>query len=403
MLKAYKYRLYPNKAQTEFLNKSFGCARWVYNWGLAKKIKHYEETGMALSYVDLSRELTQLKKTEEFQWLNEPSQRSLQQSLRNLDRAFSNFFRTKRGFPKFKARHRSASAFSVIKEVSVDLSDGTVTLPKIGRIPFSLSRVFTGSIGTVTVSRKPSGKYYVSILVNDGKGAPKKKVIRKKTTVGIDLGIKHFAVLSTGEKIENPKYLDRSLKILRRRSRILSRRVKGSKRRDKAKKQVALIHERITNQRTDFLHKLSTRIIRENQTVALETLNVEGMLQNRHLSKAISQLGWSEFVRQLEYKSEWYGKNIIRVGTFEPTSKTCSSCGLGAELTLADRNWTCLCGITHDRDINAALNIKAFALKNTVSRTGIYAHGVTTGRRRSEKPQKGAAMSHRRKPSASLN
>jgi len=366
MLKAYKYRLYPNSEQCTALSKNFGCARWVYNWALSRKIEAYQKENRSLSCFDLSKELPKLKAAEETKWLAEADSQALVMSLRNLDNAFTRFFREKKGFPKFKSKKCKRQSFQIPQRVKVDFEGRKIILPKIGAVRAKLYRKFDGKIKTVTISKTPSGKYFASVLVEtDEKPLPKPE-IKYETTIGVDLGLTHFAILSNGEKIENPKHLQKSLNRLKFLQRRLSRKKAGSKRRDKARICVAKLHEKITNQRNDFLHKLSIRLIRENQTIALETLNVQGMMQNHRLAQSIGSASWSRFVEFLRYKAEWYGRNIVFIGRFEPSSKICSVCGYhNSELTLADRTWTCpSCQTEHDRDVNAATNIRKLALQS---------------------------------------
>jgi putative transposase len=366
MLRAYKYRLYPNSEQCVSLSKNFGCVRWVYNWALSRKIEAYQKENRSLSIFALSKELPKLKAAEETKWLAEADSQALVMSLRNLDNAFTRFFREKKGFPNFKSKKSNRQSFQIPQRVKVDFEKRKIILPKIGAVRAKLYRKFDGKIKTVTISKTPSGKYFASVLVEtDEKPLPKPE-IRYETTIGVDLGLTHFAILSSGEKIENPKHLQKSLKRLKFLQRRLSRKKAGSKRRDKARICVAKLHERITNQRNDFLHKLSIRLIRENQTIALETLNVQGMMQNHRLAQSIGSASWSRFVEFLRYKAEWYGRNIVFVGRFEPSSKLCSVCGFhNSELTLADRTWICpSCQTEHDRDVNAATNIRKFALQS---------------------------------------
>ena len=239
-------------------------------------------------------------------------------------------------------------------------------LPKIGEVKAVLHRRFEGTLKTATVLRSATSKYYISILVDDGKELPSKQEFSKSTTIGIDVGIKDFAVFSTGEKIENSKYLKNSLKRMKALQRRVSKKVKGSKNRNKARKHLSKIHEAISNQRNNFQHQLSFRLISENQAISLETLNIKGMVKNHCLAQAISDAGWSSFVTKLEYKAEWYGKTILKIGRFEPSSKLCNVCGYhNSNLTLKDREWECPdCKTTHDRDINAAINIKKFSLQD---------------------------------------
>jgi putative transposase len=366
MFKAYKYRLNPNIEQRIALSKNMGCARWVYNWALSRKIEAYQKENRSLSCFDLMKELPKLKAAEETKWLAEANAQSLQNSLRNLDNAFTRFFREKKGFPKFKSKKCRRQSFQIPQRVQIDFETRKIILPKIGAVRAKLHRKFDGIIKTVTISKTPSGKYFASVLVEtDEKPLPKPE-IKYETTIGIDLGLTHFAILSNGEKIENPKHLQKSLNRLKFLQRRLSRKKVGSKRRDKARICVAKLYEKITNQRNDFLHKLSIRFIRENQTIALETLNIAGMMQNHRLAQSIASASWYRFVEFLRYKAEWYGRNIVFIGRFEPSSKLCSVCGFhNGELTLADRTWTCpSCQTEHDRDVNAATNIRKFALQS---------------------------------------
>jgi putative transposase len=366
MLRAYKYRIYPNNIQKEQIEKQFGACRFVYNWALETKIKAYQMDKTSLSCFTITNQLSILKKSEGFEWLKDGNAQSLQMAIRNLDNAFTKFFREKTGFPKFKSKKNPVQSFQLPQHYAVDFEDGNVKLPKMGKVKTSFSREFEGMPKTATVSRSTTGKYYISILVDDGKDLPDKQHFDDNNTVGVDVGIKDFAILSNGEKIENPKYLKNSLQRLKALSRKFSKKVKGSNNWKKAKMKLSLLHEKITNQRNDFQHKLSIKLVRENQAIALETLNVSGMVKNHCLAQSISDAGWSSFVDKITYKAEWYGKTILRIGQFEPSSKLCSVCGYhNSNLTLAIREWTCPeCNTIHDRDINAAINIKKFALQD---------------------------------------
>ena len=361
MLRAYKYRLYPNVSQKTLLAKHFGSCRWVYNWALNLKTKAWEESKQRLSSYDLIKMLPGLKKASETAWLSEVNSQALQQSVIHLELAFDRFFKQKNGYPKFKSKHDRQQSFSAPQGVSV--SDRSISFPKLGAVTAVISRLFDGKIKTVTVSRTPTGKYFASVLVDDGKELPIQKTYSDKTTVGIDLGLTHFATLSTGEKIANPRHLKQNLARLKREQRRLSRKKKGSKNRDKQRVKVALIYERVTNIRKDFLHKLSTRLVSENKALAFETLNVAGMVKNRSLAFHIADAAWGMFGEFCTYKLIWSGKTKLQIGMFRPSTRE-SLCGyVNRDLTLKDRIWTCpQCGRTYDRDIHAAQNIKRWAL-----------------------------------------
>ena len=379
MIKSYKYRLNPTKEQAEFFEKSFGCVRFVYNWALNQRIEAYQKDGTRIDWVESCKRLTQLKKQEETKWLNDVSNQSLQSSIRNMDSAFTRFFREKKGFPKFHSKKRGRFSFQLVQGVSIDFDTHKVKLPKIGEVKFGKNREFVGKIGTCTVSKAPTGKYYISILVDDGKPMPEKAQITDNTAVGIDVGIKDFAVLSNGQVYSNPKYLEKDEKRLKVLQKRLSRKQKDSKRCERARFAVARQHEKIRNGRVNFIHQVTSRIVRENQTVIIEDLNVEGMLKNHNLAKHIASASWSEFFRQLQYKCDWQGKNLIRIGRFEPSSKMCLCGYINKDLTLKDREWDCpQCGRHNDRDLLAAVNIKRFGLQkqNLIGEISPVVNGV---------------------------
>ena len=366
MLKSFVYRLYPNKEQEILLAKHFGCNRFIYNWALNLRKESYEQSGKTISKFELNKMVTQLAKKEEYSWLQEVLSQSLQQSIQNLDTAYIKFFKEKTGFPKFKSKRTHRYSYRIPQNVKIDFEEHKVFLPKIKWVNIRVDRKFEGLIKSATVKQLPSGKYFVSILVEDGKDYQTKKQIEHANAVGIDLGIKDFAILSDGTKIENPKFLrikEQRLKVLQKR---LSRKQKGSNNRNKQRIKVAKLHEKITNERKDFLQKLTTKLVKESQfdTFCLENLNVSGMMRNHKLAKSIAEVSWYQFIEMLKYKCEWYGKNLVQIGQFEPSTKTCSHCGYkNTELTLKDREWICpVCNTYHDRDINAAINIKNFAL-----------------------------------------
>lgn len=279
MLKAYKYRLKPTKEQKIFFEKSFGCVRFIYNWALAKRIEAYQNEGKRINAVELCKMLTDLKKAEGMEWLKEVSNECLQQSIRNLDSAFTRFFREKKGFPKFKSKHKSRAVYKAINSVAVDLDNNRIKLPKIGWVKLSENRKFEGDVRSVTVSKTKTDKYYVSVLVEDGKELPSKEPITYEGTIGIDVGIKDFAVCSNGDVFQNPKYLEKAtdrLNIIQKR---FSKSKKGGNRYERLRKQLARQYEKVTNRRTDFLHKVSTKLVRENQAIIIEDLNISGMMK----------------------------------------------------------------------------------------------------------------------------
>lgn len=357
MLKSFKYRLYPTEAQKVLINKHIGACRFVYNLALETKINAYTSAGKNLTCFDLINQLPDLKK--ECPWLKEISAQSLQQSISNLDSAFTSFFKGQNDFPKFKKKS-NGGAFKSPQGVSV--SNGKILASKFREgIKINLHRPIVGTIKNATISKTPTGKYFASIVCDTGEPIPEKTPI--KEVLGIDLGIKTFLVTSDGQEFENPKFLKKAqskLKFIQR---------KYSKHKGKRTKQkLSLLHEKVANQRRDFLHKTSSKLIKNHDSIAIENIGIKGLLKNHKLAGAIGDCGWSMFSEMLEYKAEWHGKNVIKIGRFEPSSKMCSSCGkINKKLTLDHRNWTCSCGSSHDRDLNAAKNIRNFAIK-TVSR-----------------------------------
>lgn len=364
-LKTYKYRLYPNKDQIVLLNKHFGACRWVFNYALAKKIEYYTLHKKTLSRYELDKELTQLKQQPETTWLSEVNSQSLCSSLVHLESSFTRFFREKKGFPKFKSKKDNKQSCQFPQATKVDFEHNRLCIMKFREgIKCKFSRTFEGKIKTTTISKTATDKYFVSILVEEDVPAIIQLPLQIDKAIGIDLGLKSFIVTSNGNKYDNPKYLKQSLTKLERSQRLLSRKKKGSNNRNKQRHKVALIYERITNQRNDFLHKITRQLVDDNQvtTYCLETLNIEGMLRNHKLAQSISDASWNTFVQYLTYKANWSGKNILRIGQFEPSSKACNRCGtINHNLTLKDRYWKCSCGKRIDRDINAACNIRDWA------------------------------------------
>ena len=360
MFKAFKYRIYPSNPQKELMAKHIGSSRFVYNLALETKNAAYIGNNHNYSAFDLIKQLPDLKK--ECEWLKEVNSQSLQQSIQNMDIAFKKFFKGA-GFPKFKSKHRGKQSFSIPQNVIVE--NDLLIIPKFKEgIKISLHRPTKGTIKSATISVTPTGNYFVSILCDTKEEIPSKAPIKENTTMGVALGIKDFAITSEGDVFENPKYLRKAQSKLKYVQRKYSK-YKGKR----SKQKLAKLQEDVVNKRKDFLHKVATQLIRENQTIALETLAVKNRVKNHHLAQAISDVSWSTFVTMLAYKADWYGKNILRIGQFSPSSKTCSNCGaINKELPLKDREWTCSnCATVLDRDVNAAVNIKYFALKNHLS------------------------------------
>ena len=366
MLRAYKYRIYPTDDQKVLLAKTFGCCRFVYNWALNLKKAAYEERKETLGNVYLTNLMKSELKTE-FEWLFEVNSQSLQSSLRNLDTAYANFFRDKKvGFPHFKSR-KNRQSFLCPQHCSVDFEKGTITIPKVKGIPAVLHRKFKGTVKTVTIRKTPSGKCFASVLVDTAVQELPTSTIDGDTALGIDLGIKTLAVCSDGRTFDNPKNLQKSVDRLKLLQKRLSRKQKGSSNRNKARIKVARLHEYIANCRRDNLHKITYALTHDSQvrTICMEDLNVKGIMSNHHLAKAVGDASFGMFLTMLEYKCKWYGINLVKIDRFAPSSKTCSKCGhVYKGLKLSERSWTCPeCGTLHDRDFNAACNIKEIGLK----------------------------------------
>ena len=363
MLKAYKYRIFPNETQKGQLQRFFGVSRLVYNFGLETKTTAYASNKKSISKYDLIKQLPELKK--EFDFIKECPSQVLQHSLINLDTAYQNFFKGKGQFPKFKNKY-SKQSITFPQGYKVLFDEGVIRLPKLKDISIDYHRKFEGKTKRVTLSKTVTNKYFVSILVDTELELPKKKPIKLSTSVGVDFGIKDLAITSDGVFYANKRFFKSQQKRLRVEQRSLARKQKDSKNREKQRIKVALLQEKIRNQRTDYLHKISTELIRKYDTIALEDLAVRNMVKNRCLSKAISDMGWRQLRTMLEYKAAWYGKNIVIIGRFAPSSKICSNCGnRKSDLKLSDRIYNCdKCGFSEDRDLNAAQNIKNFGVRN---------------------------------------
>ena len=362
MLKAYKYRIYPNKEQINYLQKTFGCTRFIYNQMLADRIKSYEENKDL--DIKIIKYPTPAQYKKEFEWLKEVDSLALANAQMNLDKAYKNFFRDKSvGFPKFKSKKNNHKSYTTNNQNgTVFIENNRVKIPKLkSMIKIKQHREFVGLIKSCTISQNPSGKYYISILVD----TENIQLPKLDTKIGVDLGIKEFAITSDGEMFSNPKWLNKSEKRLRKLQKDLSRKQKGSNNRRKDRLKVAKLHEKISNQRKDYLHKISHYIISENQVIVIEDLKVSNMIKNHKLAKSIANVSWFEFRRQLEYKSEWHGRELIIAPSNYASSQLCSNCGNKSSQTkdLSCRTYICpVCGMEMDRDINASKNLLKLAM-----------------------------------------
>jgi putative transposase len=394
MLTGNLFRIYPaNQEQFKALEQHFGGCRFIYNKLLHVKSTLYNSMKISIPKTELDEHILVLKET--YPWLKDINSQSLQQANKNLDSAYQRFFSGLGGYPQRKTKKDNNFSFQVTQRYKINLTTSKIFLPNIGWIKIVMHRELFNSeffeqniktsvvnnetilehdpnsefLRTLTVSRTSAGRYHISILTEDLNKYPVTQQYSESTMVGVDVGIKTFAAISTGEKIDNPKFLKRSIKKLKMLQKRVSRKVKGSQNRKKAVNKLAKQHQLVSNQRNNFQHKVSLSLIRENQAVAIETLNIKGMIKNHKLAQAVADSAWNSFVTKLEYKAQWFGKTILKIGMFEPSSKNCHVCGYhNSELTLKDREWLCpSCNTNHDRDINAAINIKQFAINNLIT------------------------------------
>jgi putative transposase len=371
MLKSYKYKINPDEEQKVLLNKHFGSIRFIYNYFLNERKQEYETNKQTINYYDNAKSLTELKKQEEYSWLNEINSQSLQVSLKNLDDAYNGFFKKRTKFPRFKSKH-SKNSFKVPQFVKIQ--NGKLRIPKFKNpIDIILHRTFSGTIKQCTISKTSTNEYFVSILVETTHTATPKT----GKSIGIDLGLKDFAITSDGYKYKNNRYTKRYQTKLKKAQQHLSRKKKGSNSYQEQKLKVARLHKKITNSRLDNLHKVSTELITKYDVIFLEDLNVKGMIKNHKLSKHIADVSWSKFIELLTYKAEWNDKKIIKIDRFFPSSKTCNCCGyINQNLKLDMREWTCpSCNTKLDRDLNASKNILKKGYKIISSGTDDYRSG----------------------------
>ena len=360
MLKATKVRIYPTTEQEDFLNRQFGAVRFVWNKALAIKNHCYKVRKQSVSpKKDLKPLLTVAKKSRKYSWLKDADSIALQQSIINLDKAFQNFFNPKleAGKPRFKSKHGKQSSYHCM---SVSVGDGWVKIPKCSKIKAKVHREIIGKVKSITVTKTTTGKYYASILAEDGLSEAKPiSDLNSDFVVGVDVGLSHLAITSKGEKVANPRFLKKALRNLKHKQKALSRCKKGSKGRAKARLLVAKAHERVAFARNDFQHKLSKQLVDENQAVIVETLKVKNMLKNHCLARSIADAGWHSLLSKIGYKAKREGKHLVKIDQWFASSKTCSCCNRKQEkMPLNIRSWACECGAVHDRDINAAVNIK---------------------------------------------
>jgi len=366
-LKASKYHLKPNAEQCQKLSKAFGHNRFVWNWAMALRERYYRRFQKTVSKRRLQDQLVKKKKQPKFAWLNEVNAQSYLATLDNLDKAYKAFFKGNAKHPRFKSKKSNWHSYHNPQHTEIDAENNRIKIPKIGWVKCKVHRMVKGKIKTCTVKLHPSGKFTVSVLFDTQETLPDKTFLDADKVIGLDLGIKTFATCSDGEPLENPAFLEKTLKRLNQQQRILSRKQKGSNSRSKQRLKVAKLHEKVSNQRNNYLHQITHKLVCESQAVGfvVEDLHVKGLIQNKKLSRRIADVAWGSFLQKLAYKCDWYGKSLLKVNRFYPSSKTCSRCGwIKPDLKLSDRIFECRqCGHKQDRDLNAAINIKQQGLK----------------------------------------
>lgn len=373
--KAVKCRIYPTKIQQVLIAKHFGCARFVYNWALALQNRYYRIFKKSISRTHLQSQLVKKKGQPKYAWLKEVNSQALLSSLLHVYTAFGNFFKGRAKFPRFKSKKNLKHSYQCPQHCTVDIENNWLNLPKIKGIKSKFTQEINGTIKTVSISQSATGKYYASILVETTDSIPTPTTIEADKTLGIDLGLEHLLIQSDGVKIDNPRYLKQSQNRLAVQQKILSRKQKASKNYQQQKRVVAVTHEKVKNQRLDQHHQLTHQLISENQasSYAVEDLGIKNMVKNHKLARSILDVAWGQFLTLLKYKAKWNGKNVLEIGRFVPSSKVCSHCGYTMEkMPLSIRSWTCKdCDTVHDRDVNAAVNIRNFALADALGRSAV--------------------------------
>lgn len=363
---SYKFQIYPSVSQQIILSKQFGGCRFIYNYFLNKRINLYKEEGKSINYYDCAKQLKELK--QEFEWLSETNAQSLQASLETLDVAYTNFFKYKLGFPKFKSKY-DKQAYKI--KQGIDIRNNKIKIPKIGLLKFDNHRTVVGRIISATISKDSCNNYFISICTEKEREQITKVVVEDSKVVGIDMGIKNLAILSNSQVIPNLRLTNQFARLIKLKQRKLAKKDKGSNRRNLVKTQLAKLHKHIANKRQDYIQKTTTKIINKNQVIIVEDLAIKNMVKNHKLAKAIIDCSWAEFIRQLEYKAKWQDKIVYKINRFYPSSKMCSKCGfINQNLTLKDRLFICpVCNHKQDRDEQASQNIKTFGLKDILNQT----------------------------------